>query len=135
VRDRLEATNSLGDVDIVLVTFADTGQLDEYQRRRGLQFPILIDADRSVYAAYGLGRAPRRTVWGLASAKRYASILRSSGLRRWLDDLGSPGGDDTRQLGGDFVIAPNGRLTWGYWGTGPADRPSPDEIVNAVRHG
>ena len=40
--------------------------------------------------------------------------------------------EDTRQLGGDFVIAPDGRLSWGYWSEGPADRPFVHEVLDAV---
>jgi hypothetical protein len=36
-------------------------------------------------------------------------------------------------LGGDFVIAPNGNLSWGHWSDGPADRPPVDDVVAAVR--
>ena len=39
---------------------------------------------------------------------------------------------DTLQLGGDFVIAPDGTLSWGFWGAGPDDRPELDDLVAAV---
>jgi AhpC/TSA antioxidant enzyme len=128
VSDRLDTS----EVDIVLVTFARAAELDEYQLRRGLPLPILIDAERRVYSAYGLGRASFFDVWGRATARRYLTILRSSGPGSGLRDLKAATAD-TRQLGGDFVVAPDGRLAWGYWSAGPADRPSTDEIVEAVR--
>ena len=115
--------------ELVLLTFTTADLLDEYQERRDLSLPILIDANRDVYAAYGLGRGSIGRIWGLATLRRYAQILRNSG--RGMADLGSAT-EDTRQLGGDFVIAPDGRLSWGYWSEGPADRPSVDDVREAV---
>lgn len=128
--DRL-ATAGVTNVDIVLVVFAGAEEVDEYQRRRRLPFPILVDADRATYASYGLARGSFFAVWGPATIRKYASILRKSGVRRSLADIRSATAD-TRQLGGDFVVAPDGRLTWGFWSTGPADRPSADEVLAAV---
>jgi peroxiredoxin len=117
------------DAELVLVTFTTAELLDEYQQRRELSVPILIDRDRAVYAAYGLGRGTIGQVWGWATLRRYAQILRRSG--RGLADL-APTTEDTRQLGGDFVIAPDGRLSWGFWSEGPSDRPSVDDVLRAV---
>ncbi len=125
MRDRID---DLGEgVDVALVTFTRTEELDRYQRRADLPFPILVDPDRATYRAYGLGRGSFTRVWGWATIRRYAEILRASGpgrLRPWTED--------TRQLGGDFVIAPDGTLAWGFWGTGPADRPSVDDLLAQV---
>ena len=123
----------LGDAaDVVLVTFAPSDQLDAYQDRRRLGFPILVDADRSTYAAYGLDRGGFAQVWGWSTMKRYVEILSPSGPGHIGDLSGSVRSDDTRQLGGDMVIAPDGTLAWGHWSTGPADRPSVDAIAAAV---
>ena len=120
----------LGDeAELVLLTFTTADELEEYQRRRELAIPILIDANRDVSAAYGLGRGRIGRIWGWATIRRYAQILRSSD--RGMADLTSAT-EDTRQLGGDFVIAPDGRLAWGYWSEGPADRPFLHEVVDAV---
>jgi hypothetical protein len=91
---------------------------------------ILIDGTRDVYAAYGLGRGSIARVWGWATLRRYAQILRNSD--RGFADLASTT-EDTRQLGGDFVIAPDGRLSWGFWSEGPADRPFVHEVLDAVQ--
>jgi peroxiredoxin len=120
------------DVDVVLIAFAGPDALDDYQHRRDLSFPILVDAERLTYAAYGLGRGSFAAVWGFATIKKYVSLLLSRNSPIGRRDLGAAT-EDTRQLGGDFVIGPDGRLAWGYWCTGPADRPSADEVVAAVR--
>ena len=116
------------DADVVLIAFTSSDELDAYVQHRRLSFPVLNDADRSVYRAYGFGRGSLRNVWGLLTLRRYAEILRRGGFR----DLATPT-EDTRQLGGDIVIAPDGTLAWGHWGTGPADRPSIDELRHAVK--
>lgn len=123
-----ERLTDLGDdAAVVLVTFTSDDHLSEYQERHALPFPVLIDRDREAYRAYGLGRGSVRHIWGLRSAQRYIEILRANGL----SGLRTPT-EDTRQLGGDFVIDAAGRLAWGFWGTGPADRPSVDQIVDAL---
>ena len=117
------------EAELVLLTFTTSGELEEYQRRRELSIPILVDSNRKVYAAYGLGRGSLGRVWGWATMRRYAQILRRSD--RGFADLTSAT-EDTRQLGGDFVVAPDGRLSWGYWSEGPADRPFVHEVLDAV---
>lgn len=124
--------DELGDQTLVaLVTFTDPQHLAAYLDRQQLPYPVLIDPDRAAYRAFGLGRATLARVWGLRAARRYIEILRTQGIggvRR----LRRPT-EDTRQLGGDFIIAPDGTLWWGHWGEGPDDRPSVDELVGAAR--
>ena len=125
MRDRLA---ELGDTtEVVLVTFTDPTQLTDYQSVNELPFTILVDDDRHSYRAFGLGRGSFLRVWGWRAFRRYVEIIRSRGLT----GLGRPT-EDTLQLGGDFVIGPDGALAWGYWGEGPDDRPSVDELITAV---
>ncbi len=115
------------DVVVALLTFTTPEALEPYQQRRRLSFDILLDPDRATYDAYGVERGSLRAVWGMATIKRYAAIIKHGGAR---DVQGAT--EDTRQLGADLVIAPNGTVAWAHWSTGPADRPSVDEIVGAV---
>ena len=125
MRDRL---TELGDTtEVVLVTFTGPTQLVDYQVINDLPFTILVDDDRCTYRAFGLGRGSVRRVWGRRVLRHYVEIARSRGLA----GLGRPT-EDTLQLGGDFVIDPAGALAWGYWGEGPYDRPSVDELIAAV---
>jgi hypothetical protein len=41
--------------------------------------------------------------------------------------------EDTLQLGGDFVIGRDGTLVYGFWGEGPDDRPTVDQLFDAVQ--
>jgi hypothetical protein len=116
---------------VVLITFTEPENLDEYRARRSLSVPILVDRERTVYRSYGLGRGRFTDVWGWATIRRYVEILRASGIRRGLAEM-SGGDEDTRQLGGDFVIAPNGTIVFAHRGSGPADRPDIASIAAAV---
>ena len=125
MRDRLD---DLGpDTTVVLVTFTDPDNLSDYIVRNLLPFPVLTDPDRSAYAAYGFGRGSVGRVWGWRAGRRYLELLRAG---RWRE-LRRPT-EDTLQLGGDVVIAPDGTLAWGFWSEGPDDRPSVDDIIAAV---
>ena len=125
MRDRLDEFGE--DCEVVLVMFGTHDDLIGYLRDNALTFSIVRDPDRSGYQAFGLGRGSVARVWGLRAAKRYVDLFRSNGLR----GLRRPT-QDTRQLGGDFVIDPRGRLSWGFWSEGPDDRPSVDDLVHAV---
>lgn len=106
------------------MTFANPDDAASHANHHQLPFPVLVDPDRSTYQAYGLGRATFAKVWNLAVARRYFEILRSNGL----SGLARPT-EDTRQLGGDFIIDTDGTLAYGHWSEGPADRPSVDELA------
>ena len=111
---------------VVLITFTRTRNLRGFRRRLGLTYPVLADEPRAAYRAYGLGRGSWRRVWGLRAIKAYGRPLRT-GRRPRIPTA------DTLQLGGDFVLDPEGRVTYAYRSEGPDDRPSVDDLVTAVR--
>ncbi|MEZ5167938.1 MAG: AhpC/TSA family protein [Acidimicrobiales bacterium] len=113
---------------MILVMFGSAATVATYRREHPLPITILRDPDRSAYRRFGLGRGAFSRVWGWRSARAYSSLLRSGGWR----GLRRPR-DDTRQLGGDFVIDGTGRLAWGHWGAGPDDRPAVATLVAAAR--
>ena len=125
MRDRLDELGA--DTIVVLVTFTDHDALDGYLDHHELPFVVLSDRQRAAYRAYGLGRGRVWRVWGWRAGREYLRLMRR-GFRR----LRRPT-EDTLQLGGDFVVDRAGRLRYGYWGEGPDDRPTVDEIVAAVR--
>lgn len=123
MRDRLE---DFGDTAIAVPTFVDQDRLAGHRDHLDLPFPLLADPDRTVYRRFGLGRAPLRRVYGPGVLRLYAELLRRGRrLRRPTED--------TRQLGGDFVIDAEGRLAASFRPGGPDDRPSIDALVAAVR--
>lgn len=125
VRDRL---NEAGDTtDLVIVTFTKPENLPADRRQHHLDAEMVVDRGRSAYAAFGLGRGSVQRVWGWRMVRRYAEILRAdgfAGLRRPTED--------TLQLGGDFIIDPEGTLIYAFWSEGPDDRPEVDELIAAL---
>lgn len=122
MRDRLD---DLGDAAVALVTFTRARNLRGYRSRFGLPFAVLADEAREVYRAYGLGRGPWWRIWGPATVRAYARLLRRGA------HLQAPK-EDTLQLGGDFVVGRDGRLVYAYRSKGPDDRPAVDELVAAA---
>ena len=125
MRDRLVELGTT--TRVVLITFTDPDNLVAYQQQNDLPFPVLVDADRSTYRAYGLGRGSVWRVWGTKAAKRYVEIFRTDGL----SGLRKPT-EDTLQLGGDFIVGPDGKITYIFQGDGPDDRPEVDDLIHAL---
>lgn len=119
--------DEFGDAVVAVVTFGDQHSVAEYVERTQLSIPILIDIDRAGYRAFGCGRGSVRRVWGWRAGLRYLQILR----RRGMNALQTPN-EDSLQLGGDFVIDSAGVLTYAFWGAGPDERPSVDDLLTAV---
>lgn len=90
-----------------------------------LVFPIGIDRNRVAYRSWGLRRSSWWRIWfdpGVWS--RYARLLLSGERLRGA-------GEDTLQLGGDFVVAPDGRITYSRPQVRD-DRPPVGELLDAV---
>lgn len=69
-----------------------------------LPFPVLVDRERQSYARWGLERASWSTVWLDPNVyKTYWRLLRAGHRLRGA-------GTDLLQLGGDFVVAPDGSV-------------------------
>lgn len=122
MRDRLD---DLGDASIAAVTFADVERLAAHREHLDLPFPLLADPERALYRRFGLDRAPLWRIYNPGTLRLYGRLLaRGRRLRRPVDD--------TRQLGGDFVIDADGRLAAAFRPRSPDDRPPIDHLVAAV---
>ena len=90
-----------------------------------LPVTVLVDRERAAYVRWALSRAPWRTVWLDPRVYRtYWRLLRSGDRLR-------VGGQDTLQLGGDFVIGPDGDVVLSR----PQqrdDRPPVGELLRAA---
>lgn len=101
--DRLEAAGGTA----VAVTY------DEPKRVRALlldgtqwPYPVAVDLDRTSYRAWGLRRASWARIWlDPAVWRQYAQLLASGQRIRGA-------GKDVRQLGGDFVVAPDSDIAY-----------------------
>lgn len=125
--DRLD---EFGDVDVVLITFTTPERVRTYAEREQLDYPIVVDTDRVAYGAFGLERGSVLRVWGLRSAKKYVEIIKERGFGPLVSRRGAT--DDTLQLGGDFIVDPNGTLIYGFWQDGPDERPSVEELLRSL---
>ncbi len=91
-----------------------------------LPFAVLLDEERSAYARWGLARASWPTILFDASAmRRYWQLWREGERLRLV-------GDDPLQLGGDFIVAPDGTVAYAR-PQGRVERPPIGELLRAAR--
>ena len=116
------------DVNVIVITFDVDFMARAYVADTGLDWPLLVDADRAVYKAYDMLHASFWDIWGPRSG--WAS------LRALLDGekLRAPG-SDVNQRGGNVLVDPRGIVRLHHIGRGPADRPAVETLLEAVRRG
>jgi len=115
------------DVQPLVVTFESESATVEYAKETELPWPLLIDPDRHLYRAYGMGRARLRHLWGLGTMRAYWREARQGRFPR------IPRADVVQQ-GGNVLIDPGGIVRFHHIGRGPADRPSV-RVILAARSG
>lgn len=125
VRQVGERVEELGDAAVAVVTFADPDRLADFHRYLDVPFPILTDRDRAAYAAFDLERAPWRRIYNAGTLRMYWRLLRQGRRPRKPTE-------DTRQLGADVVIGPDGTVVYLHRPPSPDTRPPVDELVTAV---
>jgi len=103
-RDQLK---SLG-IDVLFVSFEPLTRVREYSIVDGFGWPVLADEGGEAYRNYGLESASfvrawlsPRTVWFY-----FATALHGTRIRKPLSD--------TSQVGGDFLIDPDGKITFAF---------------------
>jgi hypothetical protein len=85
-------------------------------------FNVLLDRERSVYQAYGLERSFFRSR-NLRTRWYYLQALLSGKKTHEAD------GEDTSQLGGDYIVDKNGILRLVYPSHDPTDRPPVEDLL------
>ncbi len=110
---------------VAIVSFGTLPAVQQWLRETCADFDVLLDRQREVYRAYGLERSfwrsrNLRTLWLY--------------LQRNLRGIhgGDSHGDDTTQLGGDFVIHSSGRVLLAYRSHDPTDRPAVETLLRAL---
>jgi peroxiredoxin len=89
----------------------------------------LSDAERKSYLAYRLERA---SIWqSFLSLTVWRSNKRLKREKGWNTEL-PPSGQDTMQMAGVFVIAPDGRIRLPYYYDNIADHPPVDLLLHGV---
>lgn len=109
-----------------MVTFEAAPLARAYVEETAPPWPVLIDEKREVYRSYGMFAGKLWDVWGPASWWAYLKELAAGRLPKSTRA-------DTLQLGGDILIDPSGVVRFHHVGSGPADRPSIDTLLQARR--
>ncbi len=111
---------------VLVVTF-QSGFLERaYVDETGLHWPLLIDESRDLYRAYGMERGRAWNVFGPRSLWVYLKLIFRGRRPR-------AASADPWQLGGDVLVDPQGTVRLHHIGSGPADRPEVETILNIVR--
>jgi peroxiredoxin len=111
---------------VLVIAFEAMCRVQEYCRRHAVPFRCLVDEGRTVYQAYGLGRASwSRTLTPRSLAPYIRLMFSPRAVRRAPDQ-------DVRQRGGDVVIGRDGRVMMEHMSDDPADRPTVDAILDAL---
>ncbi|MBU4152970.1 MAG: AhpC/TSA family protein [Proteobacteria bacterium] len=124
MRDRKNEL-STKNIKVVVVTFEASSLARRYMEETRLDWPLIVDTNRDIYRAYGMLDASFWDIWGPSTWLAYLKeILRGQLPKRPSNDI--------RQRGGDVLIDPKGFVRLHHIGTGPADRPKVDAILQAI---
>jgi hypothetical protein len=112
-------------IKVVVVTFEAGFLARRYMEETGLEWPLLVDANRDIYRAYGMLDASFWDVWGPSTWLAYLKEIRRGRLP-------NKSSGDIRQRGGDVLIDAEGIVRLHHVGFGPADRPEVATILQAI---
>ncbi|XP_029131596.2 prostamide/prostaglandin F synthase-like isoform X2 [Labrus bergylta] len=113
-------------IQVLVISFGCQEGASHWLKETGCQYDMLLDSDRKMYTAFGLG-ASLKKVLSFSNMLLYAEYV--------VDNMEFPRGlpsiqDDMFQLGGDFVVDEHGRVLFSYCCQSPIDRPSVEEILS-----
>lgn len=112
-------------IAVVVVTFDQEAMARHYVESTQLSWPLLLDAEKELYRAYGFEKADLWAIYGPASIWHYLKLLAGG------HKLKRPG-KDLRQLGGDVIIDPAGMVRYHFASESPHDRPTVENLLNVV---
>ena len=111
---------------VLAVSFEPRDRLFQLARQLQLPFPLLSDQERDIYRAYGLQRGNLRQIFSLQTILAYIKLLAQGRLYHFRRS-------DLRQLGGDFIVDPEGVIRYQYRSAAPHDRPSVDDLIRRIK--
>ena len=114
--------------EVLVLTFEPPQRTARYLEAHALAFPLLADPERRAYRAYGLEHG---TLWRWLSPTVWTGYARLMGEGHRLQRPHA----DPLQVGGDFVVDPNGKLALAHPAADPADRPLVADLLAAVGSG
>ncbi|GAB4495920.1 MAG: hypothetical protein OHK0010_33370 [Anaerolineales bacterium] len=111
---------------VFIISFGTFPGIQQWMQEVCSSFTVLLDRERNVYNAYGLERSRLRS-WHPRVVWIY--------IKRWFarGEFYDSHGDDTSQLGGDFIVDRNGILRLVYPSHDPVDRPPVDELLKVLK--
>ena len=114
---------------LAIVTQGTPAEAKTFCEQRAPGVLCLADPERRAYAAYGLERA---SLWQtFLSLNVWRSNRRLKRERGWNTEL-PPRGQDAMQMGGIFVIGPDGSIRLPYYYEDIADHPAVDLLLHGV---
>ena len=114
------------ELQIVVVTFEIPQRVKAYMAETDFPWSFLIDVSRSLYDVYGMNRGSFQAIWGPQNWGEYFRLMVRGRMPRLPHD-------DVYQLGGDVLIDSGGIVRLHHVSRGPADRPSIDSLLSAVK--
>lgn len=111
-------------VQVLVISFGTEDWAKAWLEETGAPFPLLLDPERRVYRAYGLGRSVLR-VWSPKVLWRYLRLMMAG--RRLKPIQGDP-----HQLGGDFIVDAGGIVRLAHPSRDPTDRPSVEALLKVL---
>jgi peroxiredoxin len=111
---------------ILIISFGTLPAIQQWLSETCPDFTVLLDRDRAVYQAYQLERSRLRS-WHPRVVWLY--------IKRWFQrgDFYDSHGDDTSQLGGDFIVDKSGVLRFIHPSHDPTDRPSVEKLLGVLK--
>jgi len=120
VKDRIRSQGA----DLVVVGNGRPEQAAEFAREENLDFPLLVDPDMEAYRAAGL----KHGIVEAVSLKTVGHAIRALGKGfRQKKVQGDPW-----QLGGTFVISPEGKTLFRHVSSEAGDHPNPNEVLSVL---
>ncbi|GAB4463459.1 MAG: hypothetical protein Kow0070_24010 [Anaerolineales bacterium] len=112
---------------VFIISFGTFPGVQQWMQEVCSSFTVLLDRERNVYNAYGLERSRLRS-WHPRVVWIY--------IKRWFQrgEFYDSHGDDTSQLGGDFIVDKNGVLRLVYPSHDPVDRPPVEALLKVLRN-
>lgn len=106
---------------IVTISFGPAAKALAWLKETRSAFPLLVDARRETYRAYGMRRSLHGS-WSIATVRRYRQLMRDG--HEWRGIQG-----DSLQLGGDVIIDAAGIVRLLHPSKSPTDRASPQDLL------
>ena len=110
---------------VIIVSFGTLPAVQVWLQDTCATFSVLLDRNREVYAKYGL----ERSFWRSRNLK-----TRWYYFRAWMTGKKTHDshGDDTSQLGGNFIVDKEGVLRLIYPSHDPTDRPAVESLLKIL---